>query len=116
MTMALRVGVRKRSRNLLMEAMNSYNDFTKLIKALSWINTIYGLIFCFLPYMTAIALEMIHFEAKTLLELMCKLVWMGVLIGCVFFTYIINYMGASIARRNRHLAKLLCPLFRLGAT
>ena len=108
----LRVSIRWNNTTAIHKIIESYNELISDCKELSGpYNISIGLVYCLVPYIIAILVELMKIERNDLLFKLLK-------IGFIFFfiltninAFIINQLSASITVRNKSIHKYLYPMF-----
>ena len=94
------------------QILESYDESIGVVKQLSGpYNMIIGLVYCLVPYLLAIELEVAKIESDELLVNIFKLVYFLLFIGGNINAFIINQISASITVRNKSIPRYLYPIF-----
>ena len=70
-----------------------------------------GVIYCFVPYVTALTLQFWRTENENLADIVCRMALLLIFAMLILYSFLINYSAASITIRNKHLAKYLYQVF-----
>ena len=107
-----RVSIRWNNENRLHEILRNYNDLIKDIEQLSGpYNMIIGLVYCFVPYLIAINVELIKINRNDILFKITKQLMLFLFIVANVNAFMINQLSASITVRNKSIHKYLYPMF-----
>ena len=111
----LRVSIRRNNQQDILQVLQSYNELIAVVQQLSGpYNMIIGLVYCFLPYIIAINIELIKIKSNDLLFKCLRWVFFILFIGTNIAVFMINQLSASITVRNKSIHKYLYPMFING--
>ena len=92
--------------------LDSYNELIDIVKQLSGpYNIIIGLVYCFVPYLIAISVELVKLDTDDLILILIEYLHWLVFIFTILTSFIINQLSASITVRNKSIPKHLYPIF-----
>ena len=108
----LRVAIRWNNEQRIHQILKSYNEVIAVIQQLSGLyNIIIGLVYCIVPYIMAINIEIINIKRKDLIFKSLKMLYLFIFILLNIAIFIINQISASITVRNKSIHKYLYPIF-----
>ena len=92
--------------------LDSYNELIDIVKQLSGpYNIIIGLVYCFVPYLIAISVELVKLDKDDLILIIIEYLHWLVFIFAILTSFIVNQLSASITVRNKSIPKHLYPIF-----
>ena len=108
----LRVSIRWNNENGIHKVLKSYNELIDIVQQLSGpYNMIIGGIYCFVPYLIAVSIELVKLESDDIILIMIEyLHWLTFIIA-IITAFIVNQLSASITVRNKSIPKYLYPMF-----
>ena len=108
----LRVSIRCNNERDVHQVLASYDELIAIVKQLSGpYNMIIGLVYCLVPYIIALSLELTKIDRDDLLFNLVKLMFFGIFLITNVNAFIINQISASITVRNKSIPRYLYPLF-----
>ena len=108
----LRVSIRWNNEQALHQVLENYNEAIAIVQNLSGpYNMIIGLVYCLVPYIIAISLELTKIDRDDLLFQLLKLAFLTTFILTNVNAFIINQISASITVRNKSIPRYLYPVF-----
>ena len=111
----LRVAIRWNNEEALHRILKSYDELIGVVQQLSGpYNIIIGLVYCIVPYLIVVNVELVKLERNDLLFIFNKYLHWFVLFICNVNAFIINQISASITVRNKSIHKYLYPMFING--
>ena len=94
------------------QILDTYDELIGVVKQLSGpYNMIIGLVYCLVPYLIAIELEVAKIERDDLLFKISKVAFLLLFIAGNVNAFIINQISASITVRNKSIPRYLYPIF-----
>ena len=104
----LRVSIRWNNEQRVHQVLQSYNELIDVVQQLSGpYNMIIGLVYCFVPYIIVLCLELSKIERHDLLFTSIKVTFFGLFVLANINAFIINQISASITVRNKSIQKYL---------
>ena len=111
----LRVSIRWNNEQRLHQVLQSYNELIDVVQQLSGpYNMIIGLVYCLLPYIISINIELMKIEQDDLLLKWFRMAFLLLFIITNIAIFIINQICASITVRNKSIHNFLYPMFING--
>ena len=108
----LRVSIRWNNEQSLHQLLANYDEAIAIVQQLSGpYNMIIGLVYCLVPYVIAISLELTKIDRDDLLFQLLKLAFLTLFILTNVNAFIINQISASITVRNKSIPRYLYPVF-----
>ena len=108
----LRVSIRWNNDNGIRKVLNNYNELIDIIQQLSGpYNIIIGLVYCFVPYLIAVSIELVKLDSDHLLLIATEYLHWLIFIFAILTSFIINQLSASITVRNKSIPRYLYPMF-----
>ena len=108
----LRVSIRWNNERGLHQVLACYDELIAIVKQLSGpYNMIIGLVYCLVPYIIAISLQLTKIDRDDLLFNSLKLTFFVIFLIANVNAFIINQISASITVRNKPIPRYLYPLF-----
>ena len=108
----LRVSIRWNNEQRIHQVLHSYNELIGVVQQLSgYYNMVIGLVYCIVPYIIALCLELTKIDRHDLLFTLLKRAFLGLFIITNVNAFIINQISASITVRNKSIHKYLYPMF-----
>ena len=108
----LRVSIRWNNEKRLYQVLHSYNDLIAIVSQLGVLfNHIIGLVYCLVPYILALFVEIFKIERDDILFKIVKIFSVVFFIVANLTAFLINQMSASITVRNKSIHKYLYPMF-----
>ena len=111
----LKVAIRWNNEKGLNRILESYNELIGVVQQLSGpYNMIIGLVYCLVPYIISISLEVTIIDRDDLLFIIINYIFWLTFLMANLNAFIINQLSASITVRNKSIHKYLYPMFING--
>ena len=100
---------------LIIQVLQSYDHLIGYIQQLSGpYNMVIGLVYCFLPFVISINIEVLRIKRNDLLFICLRMTFLSLFISTNIYVFIINQISASITVRNKPIPRHLYPMFFNG--
>ena len=108
----LKVSIRWNNENGIHKVLNNYNELIDIVQQLSGpYNMIIGGIYCFVPYLIAVSIELVKLDNNDPILIMIEYLHWLIFILAIITSFLVNQLSASITIRNKSIPKHLYPMF-----